>query len=107
MPADIAAKDGADVFYKFERNPMANALGLDVPDADVGINKGPLSERRILELEDATALPAWASPALRGLRRSRTPGGCGVARLAQQLLAGGPVLVCLHRLGSILDESKR
>jgi hypothetical protein len=48
-PPGIAAQDGADVFYKFGRNPMAHALGLDVPDAsDIGINKGgPLSQRRI------------------------------------------------------------
>jgi hypothetical protein len=57
-PAGIAARDGADVFYKLGRNPMAHALGLDVPDApDIGINKGPLSERKILELENALALP--------------------------------------------------
>jgi hypothetical protein len=65
-PTGIAPKDGADVFYKFGRNPMAHALGLDVPDApEIGINKGPLSERRILELEDAANLPASAPPALR------------------------------------------
>jgi hypothetical protein len=65
-PTGVAAKDGADVFYKFGRNPMAHALALDVPDApDIGINKGPLSERRIFELEDATALPTWAPAALR------------------------------------------
>jgi hypothetical protein len=53
------------VFYKFGRNPMAHALGLDVPDApEIGINKGPLSESKILELEDAKTLPAWAPPAL-------------------------------------------
>lgn len=64
-PAGVSAKDGADVFYKFGRNPLAHALGLDVPDApEIGINKGPLSERKILELEDASALPAWAPQAL-------------------------------------------
>jgi hypothetical protein len=36
--------------------------GLDLRER---INKGPLSERRILELEDAANLPAWAPPALR------------------------------------------
>jgi hypothetical protein len=62
-PSDIAPKDGADVFYNFGRNPMAHALGLDVPDApEIGINKGPLSERRILELEDVPSLPRWAAP---------------------------------------------
>src|SRR4051812_37463160 len=30
-PAGISAKDGADVFYKYARNPLAHALGLDVP----------------------------------------------------------------------------
>jgi hypothetical protein len=65
-PSNIAPKDGASVFYKFGRNPMAHALGLDVPDApEIGINKGALSERRVLELEDAANLPKWAAPALR------------------------------------------
>ena len=66
-PTVIAPKDGANVYSKFGRNPTAHALGLDVPDApEIGINKGPLSERRrILELEDAASLPAWAAPALR------------------------------------------
>ena len=65
-PTGVKAKDGASVFYKFARNPMAHALGLDVPDApEIGINKGPLSERKILELEDAAMLPAWAPPALK------------------------------------------
>jgi hypothetical protein len=63
-PSGISAKDGADVFYKFGRKPPAHALGLDVPDApEIGINKGPLNERKILELEGETLLPAWASPA--------------------------------------------
>lgn len=64
-PGDIAATDGSDVFWRFARNPLAHALGLDVPDApEIGMNKSPLSERRILELEDSGALPAWAPPSL-------------------------------------------
>jgi hypothetical protein len=71
-PSAIAPKDGADVFYKFGRNPMAHALGLDVPNApDIGINKGPLSERKILELEDEATPPTWASPALSRQERLR------------------------------------
>jgi hypothetical protein len=34
-PPGIAAKDGADVFYKFARNPLAHALGLDVHQPQV------------------------------------------------------------------------
>jgi len=65
-PQAIAAKEGADAFYKYARNPLAHALGLDVPKApEIGVNKGPLSERKILELEDAATLPTWAPPALR------------------------------------------
>jgi hypothetical protein len=65
-PSAIAAKDGADVFYKYARNPLAHALGLDVPNApEIGMNKSPLSEKRIITLEDAPALPPWAPPPLR------------------------------------------
>lgn len=65
-PTGISAVDGADVFYYYARNPLAHALGLDVPQApDIGMSKAPLSERQILELEDSSTLPVWAPPALR------------------------------------------
>lgn len=65
-PPGVTPTNGADVFYKYARNPLAHALGLDVPNTpDIGMNKGPLSERKIVELEDAATLPAWAAPALR------------------------------------------
>jgi hypothetical protein len=65
-PGEVKATDGADVLYMYARNPLAHALGLDVSNApEIGINKSPLSEKRILALEDAPTLPSWAPPALR------------------------------------------
>jgi hypothetical protein len=61
----VRPKTGADVLYQFARNPLAHALGLDVENApDIAIGKAPLSERRILELEDSVTRPAWAPTAL-------------------------------------------
>jgi hypothetical protein len=57
--------DGANVLYSYARNPLAHSLGMDDPDGpEVGINKFPLSERRIETLETSTDRPAWCPPAL-------------------------------------------
>lgn len=65
-----------DSRIKFARNALAHAPGLDVPNApDIGMNKGPLSEWKILELEDAFLLPTLAAPGLRtqGAHCARLP----------------------------------
>jgi len=62
----VPGADAARVLWKYSRNPLAHALGLDRTTAPtMFIGKKPLSDRRIRDLEDAPSRPAWARAAVR------------------------------------------
>lgn len=61
----VDAKAGADVIYKYSRNPLAHNLGLGPErDPDIQIAKSRLGPRRIEALEDSLTRPTWTAPAL-------------------------------------------
>jgi hypothetical protein len=61
----ISATQGADLLWKYSRNPLAHALGLDKESApEIYIAKSRIGPIKIAALEDDPVRPAWASPAL-------------------------------------------
>jgi hypothetical protein len=65
MPKD----EGIEVLYKSARNPLAHGLGLDAPPnespgREVKLQKGPLDESQVYELEDSFNRPDWISPTI-------------------------------------------
>lgn len=60
----IGKNSGPELLYDLGRNPLAHALGLAVPGApNVAVLKGPLSQRKIQELENRVR-PRWVDPPL-------------------------------------------
>ena len=65
MPKD----EGIEVLYKSARNPLAHSLGLDAPSnespgREVRLQKGPLDESQVYELEDSFNRPVWIPPTI-------------------------------------------
>jgi hypothetical protein len=61
----VPAKQGARVLWKYSRNPLAHALGLDRESApDIQIAKARIGPQRIAALEDSATRPSWAAPVL-------------------------------------------
>jgi hypothetical protein len=70
-PADTARskKEKADVLYRFIRNPLSHALGIDeTPGRDITIGKKtkPLDKRKLRQLEKSPTRPPNIKPALTG-----------------------------------------
>jgi hypothetical protein len=61
----VGAQTGADVIYKYSRNPLAHNLGLGPEtEPNIQIAKSRLGPRQIKALEDSLTRPTWAAPAL-------------------------------------------
>jgi hypothetical protein len=61
----VDARTGAQVIYKYSRNPLAHNLGLgSEKDPGIEVAKSRLGPQRIEALEDSPTRPAWAFPAL-------------------------------------------
>jgi hypothetical protein len=57
----VSAEEGYDVLYGHVRNPLAHAFGLPDPEdgALIQIEKSPLTEEQIEQLEISETRPAW------------------------------------------------
>lgn len=57
----VRAEEGSDVLYGHVRNPLAHAFGLPDPEDGVliQIQKSPLTEEQIEQLEISTTRPSW------------------------------------------------
>jgi len=61
----IPAKQAAKVLWKYSRNPLAHALGLDRESApEIHVAKTRIGPQRIAALEDSPTRPAWTAPPL-------------------------------------------
>ncbi len=65
----IPKGEAIEVLYKSARNPLAHSLGLDAPanespGREVKLQKAPLDESQVYELEDRLNRPAWISPTI-------------------------------------------
>jgi hypothetical protein len=61
----VPGPEAARVMWKYSRNPLSHALGLDRTTAPtMFIGKKPLSERKIHDLEDSVTRPQWARAAV-------------------------------------------
>ena len=67
---ELMSKDeGIEVLYKSARNPLAHSLGLDAPSnespgREVRLQKVPLDESQVYELENSFTRPVWTPPTI-------------------------------------------
>ncbi len=65
----IPKDEGIEVLYKSARNTLAHSLGLDAPPnespgREVRLQKSPLDESQVYELEDSFNRPVWIPPTI-------------------------------------------